>query len=78
MTQISLTNQLFILAVHCVWDDWIEGDCSATCGYGLKTNTRTKLVEESYGGNCTGEATEVSLCIDTACPSRFFSFVSHL
>merc|ERR1711936_783254 len=39
-------------AVHCIWDEWILGECSTTCGAGTRTNTRVKLVEESNGGTC--------------------------
>ena len=67
-------SKVFLLVVDCVWDEWLEGECSATCGYGTKTKTRVKLVEESNGGNCTGEANEISLCMDVACPSKFLSF----
>ena len=55
-------------AVHCEWDDWVEGDCSAECGTGTRTNTRVKLVEESNGGTCTGKPTEMLVCKDKECP----------
>ena len=64
-----------LLAVHCAWDEWVEGECSATCGYGTKTNTRVKLVEESNGGTCDGEATEVLQCQDVECPSTWIIFI---
>ena len=37
---------IFSLAIHCVWDNWVIGTCSAECGPGTRTNTRVKLVEE--------------------------------
>ena len=67
-----LNQQHPILAVHCVWDEWIEGSCSATCGIGTRTNTRVKLVHESNGGTCTGYSTENVMCEDQLCPSMFF------
>ena len=56
------------ISVDCEWGDWVEGDCSATCGTGQQNNTRTKLVEEAHGGNCTGESTNVTSCVVVECP----------
>ena len=58
----------FSLAIHCVWDNWVIGTCSAECGPGTRTNTRVKLVEESNGGTCTGKDEEVLECMDKECP----------
>ena len=55
------------IVVDCEWGDWVEGDCSATCGAGQQNNTRTKLVEEAHGGNCTGESTNVTSCVVVQC-----------
>ena len=55
-------------AVHCVWDNWVAGNCSAECGTGTRTNTRVKLVKESNGGTCTGNFTETLQCKDKECP----------
>merc|ERR1712020_514836 len=55
-------------AIHCVWNDWVSGECSATCGVGSKVNTRTKLVEEANGGSCTGQFTETEECNLQECP----------
>lgn len=66
-----LMRNLFVLAVHCEWDDWVEGSCSAECGTGTRTNTRVKLVEEKNGGTCTGQPTEVLQCQDKECPSTY-------
>ena len=60
------------ILVDCEWDDWVEGDCSATCGTGEQNNTRTKLVEEAYGGNCTGGYTNVTSCLVVECPGMCF------
>ena len=62
---------IFVSAVHCIWDNWVEGNCSAECGTGTKTNTRVKLVEESNGGTCTGNDTEVLECKDKECPGSY-------
>merc|ERR1712223_1694865 len=49
-------------AIHCIWDNWKVGTCSAECGPGTRINTREKLVEESNGGTCTGENKEILEC----------------
>ena len=56
----------------------MEGSCSATCGAGTKTYTRTKLVHESNGGTCTGVSTGVQICEDQPCPSMYTRFVVEL
>ena len=61
------------ILVDCEWGDWVEGDCSATCGTGQQNNTRTKLVEEAHGGNCTGGYTNVTSCIVVECPGMYLS-----
>ena len=54
--------------MDCEWDDWVEGDCSRTCGAGQQNNTRVKLVEEANGGTCTGESSNVTSCLVSECP----------
>ena len=61
---------LLILAIHCVWDDWILGECSKTCGTGTRIDTRVKLVEEANGGTCTGPFTETKACKIQECPGK--------
>jgi len=65
---LFLTMMINFLAIHCVWDNWVEGNCSTECGTGTKTNTRVKLVEESNGGTCTGNSVETLECKDKECP----------
>ena len=65
------------ILVDCEWGDWVEGDCSATCGTGQQNNTRTKLVEEAHGGNCTGGYTNITSCIVVECPGMYLSFTFH-
>ena len=60
-----------ILAIHCKWDNWVIGNCSAECGTGTRTNTRVKLVEEKNGGTCTGQSTEIEECKDKECPGTY-------
>ena len=67
-------SHISVLAVHCEWDDWVMGSCSAECGTGTRINTRVKLVEERNGGTCTGRPTEVLQCQDKECPSTYKYF----
>ena len=58
------------LAINCVWNAWAIGTCSKTCGTGTRTNTRTKQVEESNGGSCTGSPTMTEICNQHECPGN--------
>ena len=58
--------------INCQWVEWVKGDCTKTCGTGIRTNTRTKLVDEAHGGTCTGNATEVVECSLKPCPSKIY------
>ena len=64
---------IYSILVDCVWDAWVNGTCSTTCGAGQQTNSRVKLTEEVNGGTCTGESTEVIPCIDVECPGMHLS-----
>jgi len=55
-------------AIHCEWDEWEIGECSKTCGSGIRTNTRSKLVVEEHGGTCSGESIEYEECSTVECP----------
>ena len=46
------------------------GNCSEDCGGGMRTNTRTKNVEEAHGGVCVGEATITESCNTDECPGK--------
>ena len=59
-----------VLAVDCVWDEWVRGECSTTCGSGSRLNTRVKLVEEANGGSCAGQSTETEHCNLQECPGN--------
>ena len=65
------------ILVDCEWGDWVEGDCSATCGTGEQNNTRTKLVEEAHGGTCTGGYTNVTSCLVVDCPGMYLRLTFH-
>ena len=59
-----------MVAIHCVWNDWVQGECSKTCGTGTRTNHRTKLVDEEFGGTCSGQPSEIEECFITECPGN--------
>ena len=69
---ISLVSFLIKLPylVDCVWGnfgDW--GECSVTCGDGIKTRTRNiSMPAIGTGANCTDNATEDGTCNDGECP----------
>ena len=50
--------------------DWTLGECSATCGLGVRENTRIKLVEEAKGGICSDQYTETEECYLQDCPGN--------
>ena len=63
-------------AVDCQWNDWTVGTCSATCGDGMRTNTRTEKVSAAYGGKeCnglpdTGVSSIEERCNKQGCPGK--------
>ena len=63
------------MSVDCVWDAWVNGTCSTTCGAGQRTKTRVKLTTEAYGGTCTGESIVVVSCLDVECPSMYLGLI---
>ena len=56
--------------IDCEWNEWQIGGCTASCGKGYRTKSRTKKVEEANGGTCDGESTEHELCTSAPCPSK--------
>ena len=57
--------------VNCVWDQWIIGDCSVTCGEGTRTNTRTQNETAQFGGDeCDGSTSAIENCKEQECPGR--------
>ena len=65
--------RMFSIVVDCVWGDWVEGDCSTTCGRGQQNKTRVKLLEEAHGGACDGNFTNVTSCLVVECPGKYSS-----
>ena len=65
------------IAVDCQWGEWKFGECSATCGNGTRTNTRTKLTEEQNGGTCSGSTNETESCNVLNCPGKLCPYYSQ-
>ena len=63
-----------ILAIDCVWGEWVAGHCSTTCGIGSRVSTRKKLVEEANGGSCDGNTTENEECNLQECSGEMTTF----
>ena len=54
---------------NCVWAPWQNWcPCSKTCGGGVRTRKRKKLVTESCGGQCTGDSSYSKTCNTGCCP----------
>ena len=65
--------------VNCVWDQWIIGDCSVTCGEGTRTNTRIPKVAAQFGGDdCDGTSSSNEKCKDQECPGKNMQNSSQL
>ena len=61
------------VAVNCEWGAWNSGSCSVTCGSGVLTKTRNKIILETHGGACSGESTATETCIPISCPGIWSS-----
>ena len=56
-------------SVNCQWAQWQIGECSETCGDGVRENHRVKLTEALFGGApCEGKAKATESCNNGICP----------
>merc|ERR1719219_1847927 len=55
-------------AVDCEQSAWIDGTCSATCGGGTMTQTRSILTAAANGGTACGPSSQSASCGNDACP----------
>ena len=54
----------------CEWSEWQLGECSKSCDGGIRTNTRTKTIEEVNGGVCKGGEITEETCNTESCPGE--------
>ena len=57
-----------LIIVNCEWGAWSLGDCSTSCGGGVRLNVREKTIQEMYGGTCEGDPTFEETCNLQECP----------
>ena len=60
------------MPVNCQWTGWTIGECSRTCGSGIRTKTREIKVQSSHGGETcnSGDRTTTESCNPNACPGK--------
>ena len=58
--------------VNCQWGGWSQySTCSKSCGGGTQAKSRSKTVEEKYGGKCSNSYKETRACNTQNCPGNF-------
>ena len=58
-----------VFIVDCQWDEWMEGQCSKTCGGGTQIDTRREKIKAAYGGEeCFGPSNVTKECNTQECP----------
>ena len=69
LSKLIETEISFIVdPVNCEWSAWSWGTCSATCGGGTQSGSRTISQEAANGGTeCTGETTTTQPCNTESC-----------
>ena len=70
-------NNVLLLIVDCVWSDFGEWTaCTAECGTGTQTRTRTEETAAEHGGAaCDGDSTETQDCNTHECPGTHKNFI---
>ena len=57
--------------VDCEWSPFEIGECSQTCGGGMRTNTRSHDVSSAHGGEeCEGLDSIDESCNNQECPGK--------
>ena len=59
---ITKVYWLLNTAVDCAWSGWTNGECSVTCGTGVRKDTRSKTIFEVHGGKCSGKSIRTEIC----------------
>ena len=61
--------------VDCTWSEWIPGQCSKTCGGGIRNDSRQMFIELYGGKPCEGETTREEQCNTNGCPGIYIYFM---
>ena len=62
----------YIISVNCQWSSWSRySGCTKSCGGGTQFTKRTKTVQESGGGTCSGEKMYSRNCNIQSCKGKF-------
>ena len=78
LTICSIESQFLEPPMNCEWNSWETTTCSASCGEGTWTKTRTKIINnEGNGGKCTGKGTMEETCNTNDCPGKLPPLNSH-
>ena len=65
-THLRLNNVFFQACEWGSWGSW--SDCSANCGSGTRTRTRSKIRTELLSKLCDGDSSESETCTGPPCP----------
>ena len=64
--------------VDCEWGQFKIGECSQTCGGGMRTNTRSRIVTAEHGGvECQGLNAVEESCNNQECPGKTLLILGH-
>lgn len=62
----------YLALVDCMWGNWTETKCNATCGDAFKTKTRNIVQMAVFGGlPCKGESLVTEKCQLKPCPGIY-------
>ena len=68
---MSITANFFLclVRVDCKLSEWTEwGECSVSCGGGIKTRTKTVLIDAKFGGDeCPKDREQIEQCNSQCC-----------
>ena len=53
-----------------VWGNWVDAECSVTCGGGSKTETRTCMNGNAGDVGCEGSENQILSCNEQDCPGK--------
>ena len=72
-TTATVRLEILLFIVNGGWSDWTSfGDCSKTCGGGIKTRQRTctNPAPANGGKDCKGSSSDSMSCNEQGCPGQ--------